>query len=82
MLDERIFIEFADVLSGVELVVASLREWDDQASSEAATGNYGQNAEVKKEGSSGIHLFGAEHSSITKLISLTILEWDRLLVGL
>lgn len=82
LLDKRIFIEFTNVFSRVELVVASLSKGNDQASSEAATWNHRQYAEVEQKSSSGIHLFGAENSSITKLISLTIFVWDRLLSNL
>jgi len=76
-----VLIELADVFAGVQLVMACLRKWNNQASTEAATGKHSHYAEVEQESATGVHLLGAENTSVAKHVSLAVLHWNRLLIG-
>jgi len=72
LLDEGVFILFTHVFTWVKLVVTSLGEWNNQASSEAAAWKNRHDTEVEQECTSCVHLLGAKHSGITKFIFTAI----------
>lgn len=66
-LDERVLIHLGDVLSRIDLVVACLGQWHDQATSEAAARQHCHNAEVEQHSGVGVHLLSACDPRVSQL---------------
>lgn len=70
MLNEGALVQLPNVFPGVQLEATGLREWYDQAPSEAAAHQHSHNAEVEYHGGACVVVFNARHTGVSNFDSV------------